>query len=169
MKKTIIISVILLSAAALTFGQSNYGRQGGNFRGMNNAPAQGRGAVVEIVELKGRITLNENTFPSIQSGKEDFTLIIGPASVESLKLKSGDTVSVEGFKVPGPDWAVDGKSALKVREITVNGKTYRVAGGRGMADRGPGMNNFRNNQCYENYGSNRNFAPGYAPSTKGRR
>ncbi len=160
MKKTVIISVLLLSAATLSFGQNFYGRQGEEYQGMNRSPARqnfmrpgsGSGGVAELVELKGKISLEENSFPSIKTGKEDLDLIIGPAAVETLKLKSGDNITVKGFKVPGPNWSVDEKSALKVREITVNDKTYLVMGGSGMhnpADcdcRGP-----------ENSRGNRNF------------
>ena len=145
MKKTIIVTVLMLSAASLTFGQNFYGRQDRT----DNAPAfcyngDGFSGVVEIVELEGKISINANTFPSIKSGKEELDLLIGPAAVDALKLKSGDSVAVKGIKIPGPNWSVDGDTALKVREITVNGKTYLVAGRMGGMDgRGPGMDGSR--------------------------
>ena len=159
MKKTIIITVLMLSAASLTFGQDFYGRQG---RAVNtpvcNYGGGFGGAVVEIAEVSGKITINEKTYPSIKSGKEELDLLIGPAAVETLKLKSGDTAAVKGIKVPGPNWSVDAKSALKVREITVNGKTYLVTGGRGNMDgRGPGMDGSRRGDMDKRNG--RNFQP----------
>ncbi len=130
---------------------------------MGNTPAvknaQGYGAaVMEIVEIKGKITLKEDSFPSIRSGKQDLDLLMQPGAIEALKLKSGDTVAVKGFKVPGPDWSVTEKSAVKVREITVNGKTYMVMGGRG--GRHPGMNENHHRSENRNSGSYRNNAPG---------
>ena len=168
MKKTIIISVILLSTAGLVFGQ-NFQR--GDFQRMGNAPAgrnaQGFGAaVVEIVELKGKITLNEDTCSSIKSGKEDLDLLINPAAIGTLNLKSGDNIEVKGFKVPGPNWSVTEKSAVKVMELTVNGKTYMLMGGRGgnygsrMNGGRPGMNDYHHRSGNWDYGSYKNNAPG---------
>ena len=167
MKKTIIITVLMLSAASLTFGQNFYGRQDGKGSepGFNNNRGGFGGAVVEIVETSGKITITENACPSVKSGKEDLDLLIGPAAVESLKLKSGDTVAVKGFKVPGPNWSVDGKSALKVMEITVNGKTYLVAGRRGNMDgRGSGMDSRRGSMEDSRRGGMDNRRGGYFQS-----
>ena len=133
MKKTLIISVLLLSTAAFTFAEGfNRPSENGRFGNSNNRQGIQREIVAEILEIAGKITLNENECPTIKSGKEDVDILIGPAVVEALDLKSGNTVSVNGIKVPGPNWSVDGKSAVKVREITVNGKTYLVMGGMRM-------------------------------------
>ena len=167
MKKTIIISVLMLSAASLTFGQNFYGRMGE----ADNTPAYhhngaGFAGVVEIVELEGKIKINENTFPSIKSGKEELDLLIGPAAVDALNLKSGDSVAVKGIKTPGPNWSVDGGTSLKVREITVNGKTYLVLGRMGDMDgRGPGQDNHRRD--YMDNRNGRSFQP-YKNGPKGR-
>jgi len=141
MKKTIIISLLLLMTASLVFSQNTFGQ---NFYGrQENHPRYGSGMVIEIVELSGKITVNEKTFPTFKAGKDELSLLIGQNVIETLKLKSGDSVKIKGFKVPGPNWSVDEKSALKVREMTVNGKTYQIMGRSmpGHMNGGPGMMN----------------------------
>ncbi len=150
MKKIIVISMLLLLTASFTFGQNFYG-MGNNSRGMGNlqggqnylnCPAFGDGGLVEIVELSGQITVKENSFPALKSGKEETVILVAPQAVESLGLKTGDTISIKGFKVPGPTWDIDEKTAVRVQEINVKGKTY-LTGGFGRMGGGPGERPFR--------------------------
>jgi hypothetical protein len=125
MKKTLLVSsVILLVSLGSVFasGSQEEGPYGG-FTGPG---------VSEKIELTGRVQFPGYGHPELVAGGETYEIMVPFFLLDEVDLEEGETVTVEGFLVPGPRWGEDGdEKHLAVTEAVVDGETYELGFGRG--------------------------------------
>ena len=150
-KKNLIILALLMFSMVSVFAGGNQEQQ----QYMPGPYGQWQGSFSEeLLTLKGSLVLEENSFPKINSNGELYSLMYPHALGFSLDLKSGDSLTVEGFEVPGPRWSAEGKEKfIMVSKAIIDGKEYIIPNGP-MMGRGYGMGG---GYCFNN--SPRSFGP----------
>ncbi len=115
----------------------------------------------EPLKVTGKVTISDKGWATLASGGKTYNLLYPRSSTAEVPLKSGDTISVTGYVVPGPRWADEKAVFLRVSQAEIGGKTY-VFAGRGNGPRGP--RGGRGADDDDDYG-----CPGYGPMMGGGR
>ena len=98
----------------------------------------------EKVSVTGTVELTASGVELAAEDGQTYELMYPRFLAEGVEIETGDTVSVEGFLVPGPRWAWNENSTekhLRVETATIDGKEYELAANfqRGAGPRtGPG-------------------------------
>jgi hypothetical protein len=149
---TLVLIPILIGAAAvpgaLASGQSEKRAPGYDRPG----PPQGRGYAErpaptfseETIAVTGPVYFRNRIHPELQSGGQEYDLLVPHVYAYELGLKDGQTITVEGHKVTGMP-RFEGEDAavtyLWLTKAVIDGKEYdvkRYRGGRHRGGRGPG-------------------------------
>ena len=87
----------------------------------------------ELIELTGRVNFPGYGHLELEAGGETYELMVPFFLLDEVDIQDGETVTVEGYLVPGPRWSdEDGdEKHLAVTEATVDGETYDLGFGRG--------------------------------------
>ena len=86
----------------------------------------------ELIELTGRVNFPGYGHLELVAGGETYELMVPVFLLDEVDLEDGETVTVEGFLVPGPRWGEDEDvKHLAVTEATVDGEEYELGFGRG--------------------------------------
>ncbi|MFP4268475.1 MAG: hypothetical protein ACLFQW_10810, partial [Spirochaetaceae bacterium] len=147
-----VISMFSVSALAAEGVQE---RREGETRWETRAPAQSPYYSSERVSVDGTVELSAAGVELKASDGEKYSLMYPRFLAEGVEVEDGDSLSVEGYLVPGPRWETDDdEDHLRVERVTLNGEEYDLAssygprgghssrGGHGPKSggaRGPGM------------------------------
>ncbi len=87
----------------------------------------------ELIELTGRVNFPGYGHLELAAGGENYKLMVPFFLLDEVDIQDGETVTVEGYLVPGPRWSDDDgdEKHLAVTEATVDGETYDLGFGRG--------------------------------------
>ncbi|MFP4562112.1 MAG: hypothetical protein ACLFRY_02270 [Spirochaetia bacterium] len=86
----------------------------------------------EPIELTGRVIFPGYGHLELAAGGETYKLMVPFFLLDKVDIQEGETVTVEGFLVPGPRWSdEDDEKHLAVTKATVDGKEYELSFGRG--------------------------------------
>lgn len=141
MNKAVVVIMVLLLAASLSAFANGTGETTGNAWSWGLGPTYSG----KSITLTGTLDLQPtNTFPVLKTGSEEWALMVPNMYGTGITVKTGDTVTVSGFEVPGSLWN-GGSSAryLMVQRAVIAGKEYLLPG------YGPG------------YGRGWGYGPGY--------
>lgn len=114
----------------------------------------------EIVELTGTIMLEDDGFPVLKSGNEEYVLMYPYYLEDEIDVRDGAEITVEGFVAPHhPRWEKDEDTVyIRVTKAVIDGEEYEVpfgprGGRKGFGGRRPGFG--RGGCCDGGYGRNR--------------
>jgi len=145
MKRSLIISVVLITMAAATMPLIAEGiqeqadpvqqgvpgqpaaRPGARPYGWNNAQA----AQPEELELSGTVKLSAgHTLLQAEDGKE-YRLMYPLFVLDELDIEDGEEVLLEGFLIPAMRWAPEeDEHYLRVTKAVINGEEYEIGNAR---------------------------------------
>jgi hypothetical protein len=147
MKRSIILTVLMVSLAAAAMPLMAEGMQEQAepvqpgtrpYRWSNNPAAQ-----LEQLEISGTVEFTAGHTRLHSAEGEVYELMYPMFLAEDLQVENGQTISVEGFLIPGTRWSSDeDEQYLRLEKVTVNGQEYELGTGgyaRGQRHRGPGM------------------------------
>ena len=150
MKRSIIFTVLMVSLAAAAMPLMAEGMQeqaepvqpGTRPYGWaNNSEAQQQ--QLEQLEISGTVEFTAGHTRLHSSDGEVYELMYPMFLAEDLEVENGQTISVEGFLIPGTRWSNDeDEQYLRLEKVTVNGQEYELGTGgyaRGQRHLGPGM------------------------------
>ncbi len=123
MRKIVPLILVGLLAAVFSFAEGQAERQSG----------------ADKVTVTGKVYLQNRLHPELQSGGQQYLLMVPRRLTWNLDIKEGEQVTVEGYKVPGPRYGSAPEAVyLRVTQASIQGKTYNVDdyfGGRGFSGR----------------------------------
>ncbi len=139
MNKTVLVVLVLLSAAGLSTFANGTGETSGATRPRGGSPAYSG----EPITLTGTLDLEQGDgLAALKTGSETWSLMVPHMYDYDVPVKSGDTVTVTGFEMPGPRWdRENGERYLMVQKAVIAGREYTLPGGYGrgsMMGRVPG-------------------------------
>jgi len=163
MKRSVLLifmaaAISLLSVAAVTAEGIQEQRDG------NAAPQRGdRNFTDEVISVSGTIEFSVSGAELKTSDGQEYELMYPRFLAGDIEIESGDTITVEGYLMPGPRWDDEGdEQYLRISSVTIDGEEYdletRVGHGprgnsgksgkpgtadRNGRDRGPGMQDDR--------------------------
>ncbi len=147
MRKIIILTLmlgVLFSAAAFAEGvrekddRPGPGSEWNEGPGYGRGPHRGRGYAPgyndrrddydgELVTVTGTVEYGRERHPELETAEGTYELMYPRYLDYSIDVESGDTVTVEGFLVPGPRWEEDGDAQfLMVTKAVIDGEEYEV-------------------------------------------
>jgi len=151
MKRSIIfLTVLMVSLAAAAMPLMAEGMQeqaepvqpGARPYGWSNNPAA-QSQQLEQLELSGTVEFTAGHTRLHSSDGEVYELMYPMFLAEDLEVENGQTISVEGFLIPGTRWSSDeDEQYLRIEKVTVNGQEYELGTGGyawGRGHHGPGM------------------------------
>ncbi len=133
MKRRMVLIVGLMAAVALVASAQMHGGAAGSFGGPNVTEP-------EEVELTGRLQLERDQLPALESAGREYTLRIAPALSAELDVVNGQEVTVSGYLVERASRDLLGTTTIvMVRTIEVDGTRYVMPthGHMGMGARQP--------------------------------
>ncbi|MCF7947443.1 MAG: hypothetical protein K9M94_02480 [Spirochaetia bacterium] len=137
MKRSIVL--MMLVAIVGMFSISAVMAEGAQERWDGTAPAQSPYYDGERVSVSGTVELTAGGVELKAADGQEYELMYPRYLAEDVQVKDGETVTVEGYLVPGPrwDWGED-ENHLRVDKVTLNGKEYDLAAnfGPGYGSRG---------------------------------
>ncbi|MGC9311235.1 MAG: hypothetical protein ACP5IA_00985 [Sediminispirochaetaceae bacterium] len=91
----------------------------------------------EVVTLTGTVEFTASEAELKASDGQEYELMYPRFAAEEIEVESGDTISVEGFIVPGPRWEEDdNEQHLMISKVTIDGEEYDLSRQFGPASRG---------------------------------
>ncbi|MCF7949595.1 MAG: hypothetical protein K9M94_13480 [Spirochaetia bacterium] len=151
MKRSIIfITVLMVSLAAAAMPLMAEGMQeqaepvqpGTRPYGWSNNPAVNP-QQLEQLEISGTVEFTAGHTRLHSSDGEVYELMYPMFLAEDLEVENGQTISVEGFLIPGTRWSSDeDEQYLRLEKVTVRGQEYDLGTGGyawGQRHHGPGM------------------------------
>ena len=160
MKKIIVLAVLLAAAGgSILFAEGSqeqdqeqyYGRGPGAGPGFSDmGPSRGgRGTgqyaderwegfnADDVISVTGTLVLVDNFHPALQTGDGVYELMYPRFFDDEIDLEEGETVTVEGFLVPGPRWEEENEEELylHVTKAIIDGEEYILDDGQGPGPR----------------------------------
>lgn len=139
-KKMFLIAVILAVAAGISFAEGN--KEKANEQ---SEWQRGQGSFSpEIMELTGTVMIDDEGFPVLKSGNEEYVLMYPNFLDDEIDVQDGDEVTVEGFIAPHPRrGTANDVTYLRVTKATIDGEEYEIPygprdGGRRSGGKGFG-------------------------------
>jgi hypothetical protein len=82
----------------------------------------------ETVEATGRLSFDENHFPVITSNGKTYQLMIPRFYYDDVDVEEGDSLTVEGYTVPGPRFeeAEENTVYVRVTRALIDGNEYEL-------------------------------------------
>ena len=101
----------------------------------------------ESLSLEGTVSLSAAGVSLTTEDGETYELLYPRFLAEGMEVNNGESISVEGFEVPGPRWTAasedqEDRKYLRITAAEIDGEEYEVAGGYGSYGHGaygPGM------------------------------
>jgi len=94
-----------------------------------------------LVALTGTVEFTASGAELKASDGKEYVLMYPRFAAENIEIESGDTISVEGFIVPGPRWEEDDdEQHLMLTRVTIDGEEYDLARQFGPGPRGADFN-----------------------------
>ena len=128
MKRFLVLSVMVAIVGLFTVTLVT--AEGAQERVEGNAPASAQNQYYngEKLSIEGTVKLTASGVKLNATDGKDYTLMYPRFLAESVQVKDGDSVTVEGFLVPGPRWDPDeDTNYLRVEMATIDGKEYDLA------------------------------------------
>src|SRR6056297_3713552 len=98
---------------------------------------------LEQLEISGTVEFTAGHTRLHSADGEVYELMYPMFLAEDLEVENGQTISVEGFLIPGTRWSSDeDEQYLRIEKVTVNGQEYELGTGGyawGQRHHGPGM------------------------------
>ncbi|MDZ7793652.1 MAG: hypothetical protein U5P10_08185 [Spirochaetia bacterium] len=150
MKRSIILTVLMVSLAAAAMPLMAEGMQeqaepvqpGTRPYGWSNNP-EAQSQQVEQLEVSGTVEFTAGHTRLHSSDGEVYELMYPMFLAEDLQVENGQTISVEGFLIPGTRWSSDeDEQYLRLEKVTVDGREYELGTGGyawNRGNHGPGM------------------------------
>ena len=135
MKRTFsmaIIFAVIFTAATAAEGVQEQSQDGNTLSPRPAAPSYS----TQEITVSGTLRLTAAR-PVLESNGEEYTLLYPFHLAEGVEIGPGDTVTVTGYRVPGPRWAWQEQDQryLRVTIAEVDGREYDL---RGVYDAGYG-------------------------------
>jgi len=81
----------------------------------------------EPLTLSGTLEFTDPYHPGLNDDGEVYGLMYHPFVDDDIDVRDGDTITVEGFLMPGPRWQGEGiDQYLRVTKAVIDGKEYEV-------------------------------------------
>lgn len=136
MKRSIVM--VLTAAVIGIFSVSTLAAEGvqerwdGDTPGDTRAPAQSPYYSSEKVSVSGTVELTAAGVELKAHDGQEYSLMYPRFLADGVEVKDGDSISVEGYLVPGPRWEADeNENHLRLETVTLNGEEYNLASAHG--------------------------------------
>ena len=91
----------------------------------------------DLVTITGTVEFTASGTVLKTSGGQEYELMYPRFAAEEINVESGDTISVEGYIVPGPRWEEDDdEQHLMISKVTIDGEEYDLSRQFGPGSRG---------------------------------
>ncbi len=95
----------------------------------------------EVVTVTGTVEFTASGAELKATDGQEYELMYPRFAAEDIEIDSGDTISVEGFIVPGPRWEEDDdEQHLMLTRVTIDGEEYDLTRQFGPGPRGGDFN-----------------------------